>query len=133
MAHRGSNAAGGGTGLPESGPRQSAHSWRSLRRPAREEERRFVTSELIKASSPLVGPRDEIIDHLRWRRWRSPVSPRRRPRGRSAPGMARRSTKPSPGSPLSRATAARRYWGSPGHDRDPARDRPRHPAPPWPL
>ena len=31
----------------------------------REEERRFVTPELIKASSPLVGPPDEIIDHLR--------------------------------------------------------------------
>ena len=28
-------------------------------------ERRFVTPELIKASSPLVGPPDEIIDHLR--------------------------------------------------------------------
>jgi len=31
----------------------------------REEERRFVTPELIKASSPLVGTPDEIIDHLR--------------------------------------------------------------------
>jgi len=31
----------------------------------REEERRFVTPELIKASSPLVGSPDEIIDHLR--------------------------------------------------------------------
>ncbi len=31
----------------------------------REEERRFVTPELIKASSPLAGAPDEIIDHLR--------------------------------------------------------------------
>ncbi len=31
----------------------------------REEERRFVTPEMIAASSPLIGPPDEIIAHLR--------------------------------------------------------------------